>query len=304
MSVKKYLVFVMIIIIPVQTVHIITTLKYSSRYRVKPTIVNGVTAGSGETPYVVSIKEPQTEFGNSEKYWTNLCGGGIFRKNIVLTAAHCFEANYFNYARHPQTLRVVAGALKSNFRVEDVYTDNIGVQWRRISKVILHEDFHFPNNDIAIVFINKAWTFSPFVGPAMLANRTTELFRSCWTAGYGRVGHAEGDKASEELLIAPVKTMPSWQCTTLWEMDMNAYICSDSSTTDVSEGDSGSPMVCIGTSAGTDSELMEGIVCGKNFDKTTLYTRVSAFHDWISTNIACKIRIHNIILSITIFLTN
>lgn len=304
MSGKKYFVFVMIIIIPVQTTRIITTLKYSSRYRVMPTVVNGVTAAIGQTPYVVSIKESETQNGTSEKSWLNLCGGGIIGNTLVLTAGHCFERNDFIYAKNPQTLRVIAGVLKNKVQLVDVLLHNQGVQWRRIAKVKVHEYFHFPMNDLALVFLNEPWIYSPYVKPAHLPKRKTELFRDCWTAGYGRVGFADEDKASDELLIAAVTTMPSWQCSSFWELNMDTYICSDSTTTDVAEGDSGSPMVCIAAAEGDNKQLIEGIVCGKNFDKTTLYTRVSAYSDWIRKNMACKVRIHNIILSITLFLTN
>lgn len=302
MSIESYLVFVMTIITPAESEHVLTTLKYSSRYRVKPTVVNGITAESGETPYVVSIKEPQIEIGQVEKYWSNLCGGAIFGENLVLTAAHCFEENDFIYAKRPQTLRVVAGALKNHLRREKLF--NTHDQWRSISKVIIHEYFHFPNNDIAILFLRYPWKYSTTVHSVALAARSKDHFRECWTAGYGRVGYEVGDQVSEELLIGRVRTMPSWQCTTFWEMNMDKFICSDSTISDVSQGDSGSPMVCTAVSSNNNHPIVEGIVCGKNFDKTTLYTRVSSFHDWISKNMASKTRKRYIMLIITMFLTN
>lgn len=304
MFIKSYFVFVLAIIISVEAERIITTLKYSSRYRVKPTVVNGIAAVSGETPYIVSIKEPRLESGKLEKYWSNLCGGAIFGDNVVLTAAHCFEENDFTYAKRPQTLRVVAGALKNYLPLINVHLDNNIGQWRRISKVVLHEHFHFPNNDLAIVFLNEPWNFSSTVQPAPLAKRSSDHFHECWTAGYGRVGYGASDQASEDLLIARVRTMPSWQCTSFWETNMDQFICSDSTTSDVSHGDSGSPMLCTEASSYANDPIIEGIVCGKNFDKTTLYTRVSAFQDWISKNVACKIQTDYILLTITLFLTN
>lgn len=286
----------MTIITPTESERIITTLKYSNRYRVKPAVVNGIPAESGETPYVVSIKEPQIENGQLEKYWTNLCGGAIFGKSLVLSAAHCFEQNDFHYAKRPHLLRAVAGALK-------IYQRDIHEQWRSIYKVMLHEHFHFPDNDIAIAFVKFPWVFSATVYPVALATSRSDHFRDCWMAGYGRVGYGPHDKASEELRIARVSTMPSWQCSSFWEINMDNFICSDSTISDASEGDSGSPMVCTALSSNAINAV-EGIVCGKNFDKTTLYTRVSAFSDWISENTASKMRKHYIMLIITMFLTN
>lgn len=304
MFIKSYLVFVLTIIISVQTERIITTLKYSRRYRVKPTVVNGIAAESGQAPYVVSIKEPQLVSGKLEKYWSNICGGAIFGDNRVLTAAHCFEDDDFTYAKRPQTLSVVAGALKNYLPQMNVHLFNTSGQWRRISKVVIHEHFHFPSNDLAIVYLNEPWEFSSTVQPAPLATSRSDHYRECWTAGYGRVGHEASDRASEDLLIARVSTLPSWQCNSFWETNMDNFICSDSTTSDVSQGDSGTPMVCLVTFKDADDPSVEGIVCGKNFDKTTLYTRVSAFQDWISKNAACKIQIDCILLTITMFLTN
>ncbi|CAK1545755.1 unnamed protein product [Leptosia nina] len=265
---------------------IITTLKYSKHY-VKPFVVNGKPAVVGEVPYLVSIKEPFRRLGHGRVVWKNLCGGSIIDELRVLTAAHCFEGNHFYYQKHPEILRLVAGNLRTDITHSGRTETTIISQWRRIDNVIIHRSFNFPDNDIALVFVDVKWSFIRNVDYIVPASVNTDYPQTCRSAGFGRVGYNLRDAISPTLLVAPIFILTRWHCAKLWEMDMNSFICSDSSVTDISRGDSGGPLACKSTLDPKEEyqkELLVGVVSGKNFDKTSIYTRVSAYRDWIDSN--------------------
>ncbi|XP_035453028.2 chymotrypsinogen B-like [Spodoptera frugiperda] len=262
---------------------VITTLKYS-KYSTTPAVVNGKPAVEGQFPFLVSLKEPVQKMEPDKIVWKNLCGGSIIDHKRVLTAAHCFENNEFYYARHPEALRVVAGAMSTDLIHSGKTETNKETQWRSLAQVLIHEHFSFPAHDIAIVVVNEPWVFNENVNYIKLATKVTDYAEQCVSAGYGRVGHRLKDTISPILLTAKISTMPRWRCSLVWEMNMNSFICTDSAIADVARGDSGGPLMCYHTgdpNEVNDEGLLAGVVSGKNFDKTTLYTRVSAYHPWI-----------------------
>jgi trypsin len=285
---------------------VITSSKYSN-YRVKPVIVNGEPVENSRVPYLVSIKNMNKRINIFKILWTNLCGGSIIGEDKVLSAAHCFEANNFYYASHPHKLRVVAGNVHTDV-IHPGFTETSNeAQWRRVAKVVLHGDFIFPMHDIALVFVNRVWKYNQVVNYIHPAMRTGDYPNTCVSAGFGKVGYNPGQIESNVLLLAKIKVLTRWTCSVVWDMDMNTFICSSSEFGDVATGDSGGPLACHATLDPTEvegKEILVGVVSGKNFDKTTLYTRVSAYHDWILSNSASKLTpiVLNIISLLLIYL--
>ncbi|KAL0819223.1 hypothetical protein ABMA28_008468 [Loxostege sticticalis] len=272
---------------------VITSLKYSM-YRVKTTIVNGEPATNDKVPYIVSIKEPQGMVTAQDVFWTNLCGGSIIGEQKVLTAAHCFEGSNYYYANNPHVLGVFAGTTKTSITHSGVTETREDLQVRRIKYVVLHRKFHFPSNDIALVFVNVPWNYTDSVNFIVPAKRDLENYYQCVASGYGRIGYGYGQPESDVLLVARIRPMSKWQCSTLWQMNMNTFVCTSSEVSDVARGDSGGPLACFDTGDPEEppgKELLVGVVSGKNFDQTTLFTRVSAYHDWIERggNLGCRL---------------
>ncbi|KAH9644517.1 hypothetical protein HF086_006050 [Spodoptera exigua] len=250
---------------------IITTLKYST-FRVSPKIVHGSPVSKGQVPYLVSIKEPSVNVSQAKKLWTNLCGGSIITPSKGRTST----------------------SDKS--------------QWRIMSKVVLHQNFNFPLNDIALVFVDTPFVFSETVNYVIPARAITDYPKTCIAAGFGETQH--GSNTSRKLLWTDISVLSRAQCDFWWEMEMNDFICTNSQASDVGAGDSGGPLACYGTTDPTEQkgkDLLVGIVSGKNFDKTTLFTRVAAFDTWLQnegqTSIACICKPSKIVLSFAIILS-
>ncbi|XP_045538251.1 plasma kallikrein [Papilio machaon] len=254
-------------------------------YGVQPVIVNGDPATVGQIPYFVSIKEVLRWYNKNSALWKSFCGGTIITINKVLTAAHCFEVYNYKYYRNPHLIRVVAGSIR-NYMIcsgEEVTENNN--QWRRIQKIVMHGLFKFPANDIALVFVNN-FTFTSFITYAIPATADTDYARRCMAAGFGKTGHDMSNEASHVLLVAKIDLLSKWMCSDRWLSDMSKFICSDAESADVARGDSGGPLACKGTSDPAERsgrDLLVGIVSGKDVDRTTIYTRVSAYKDWIAS---------------------
>ncbi|XP_063530062.1 venom peptide isomerase heavy chain-like [Cydia strobilella] len=273
-------VYLSIILQTCEAERVIMTLKYSS-HRVKPAIVNGEPVSRGIVPYIVSIKSGRRI--NKEYSYKNFCGGSIINREKVLTAAHCFERNDFEYVKDPSPLAVVAGDLRNVININK-FTSNETIQWRKISRVIVHPYFNFPLDDIAVVFVNSFWNFSKYIEPVKIARLPIDYTDSCYAAGYGRTSHGSQSKRSEVLLRAKIYVIPRSKCTEIWEVPMDEFVCTSSVNADVAGGDSGGPLVCRCTSDPEEEpgkELLVGVTSGKNYDYTTIFIRVSAYADWI-----------------------
>ncbi|KPJ03473.1 Plasma kallikrein [Papilio xuthus] len=252
-------------------------------YGVQPVIVNGDPATVGQIPYFVSIKEVLRWYKKNSALWKSFCGGTIIAINKVLTAAHCFEVNDYKYYQRPHLLRVVAGSIR-NYMIHsgEEVTENSN-QWRKIQKIVIHASFNFPANDIALVFVNN-FTYTSFVTYAIPAKADMDYARRCMAAGFGKTGQDMSNQASHVLLVAKIELLSKYLCSNRWLSDMDKFICSDAESADVARGDSGGPLVCKGTldpAERSGRDLLVGIVSGKDVDRTTIYTRVSAYKDWI-----------------------
>ncbi|XP_063377918.1 chymotrypsin-like elastase family member 2A [Cydia fagiglandana] len=253
----------------------------------------------GQMPYLVSIKVTRiklqnvSEDGRALYVWDNLCGGSIIQRSKVLTAAHCFEFNNFFAVKHTSALRVVAGSLQS----EAVHTGDTvttaNMQWRGVQRLRLHEHFNFPLNDIALIIVDMPFRFNANVSSIRYTKRVIDYPEICKSGGYGDLSfNPDLRLRSSVLMVALIKTMPRWQCSGIWEMDMNTYICSESVISDVAQGDSGGPLACTGTLDPSEvhgQDILLGIVSGKSIDRTTLFTRVSSYTDWIESSSGSKL---------------
>lgn len=87
---------------------------------------------------------------------------------------------------------------------------------------------------------------------------------------------------------------------------MDTFVCTNSQVSDVGGGDSGGPLTCYGTldpSERRGRDLLVGIVSGKNYDKTTLFTRVAAYKEWLKRDGACPCEPSKLVVSLCFVIT-
>lgn len=222
-------------------------------------VINGGPADQSETGWFASYT---VEGGR--------CGGTIIDSRWILTAAHCAESvATFGTA----TVRVNP---KRFGKGTPVYT---------VDRVLIHPSFRpkadLPN-DIALLHVTKNL---PKARVVLNTNPSTPIAGQRLLAyGFGMTGPK--DLGSSRLMVAPMfdQAGPDGRCGTWRRSRFHSaeQICANDPVEriDTCGGDSGGPLV-------QGSALQVGIVsfgvgiCNGNPKKPGIYTRVSAYADWI-----------------------
>merc|ERR1712198_282816 len=133
-------------------------------------IIGGERAALGEFPWQISLRFAL--LGASK----HVCGGSLISRNWVVTAAHCFDAST-TVSRF--TVRVGEWRMKSFDESEKDFA---------IEKIIIHEDWNLPDNDIALIKLHGDVDLSgPYVGTICLPERTKDYrgTKNCILTGWG-----------------------------------------------------------------------------------------------------------------------
>jgi len=164
----------------------------------EPRIVGGLHAPLGSVPWQALIQRGR--IGS----WTTHCGGTVLRKDVVMTAAHCFHDLSLN------TYRII---LK-----EDYILDNDGTEvFTSIKSIIPHPQYDSTTlkNDIAILILETHINFDDDLQPACLPNPLNTGYSSLaieglslTISGWGRMG----GRGASQLQKATVKIINRNQC--------------------------------------------------------------------------------------------
>ncbi|NP_001166070.1 serine protease 132 precursor [Nasonia vitripennis] len=206
-------------------------------------IVNGTKAMLGQFPQQVSLRRRYSQ--------SHFCGGSILTPEWVLTAGHCMMDKNLNVIE-AYTILVIAGeiALKNS---------NAARQWSYVKNVIVHPSFDYNtlHNDVALLRLEKPFTFDPFVKPAPIAWLQMQPGTVCQVSGWGYQKYA-GNSVSSYLMYVDLPLLPIPQCRKLmanYSTVPRGMFCAGylEGGRDACQGDSGGGMMCKGYLTGVVS---------------------------------------------------
>uniref|UniRef100_A0AAQ5XHV9 pancreatic elastase n=1 Tax=Amphiprion ocellaris TaxID=80972 RepID=A0AAQ5XHV9_AMPOC len=234
-------------------------------------VVGGEVASPNSWPWQISLQY----LSGSSYYHT--CGGTLIEKDWVMTAAHCVDST--------RTWRVVIGE-------HDLYTNSGREQIKSVSQVYIHPKWNrysvASGYDIALLKLSSEATLNSYVQLGALPPSGQILPNNsyCYITGWGRT--STGGPISDELKQAYLPSVDHQTCSSSswWGSTVKTtMVCAGGGEDSGCNGDSGGPLNC----QVNGKYYVHGIASfvssyGCNtIRKPTVFTRVSAYIDWIDS---------------------
>ncbi|XP_074524387.1 proproteinase E-like [Halichoeres trimaculatus] len=234
-------------------------------------VVNGEDARPHSWPWQISL---QVKHGSR---YHHICGGTLIAPRWVLTAGHCILPGNVH--------RVVLG--------EHSMSQQEGTeQIRDVLRIVVHPqwDINFiaRGNDMALLKLDKSPIMSDSVSVACLpeAGEIPAHGAQCYISGWGNL-YSHGpmpDKLQQALL--PVVGYSQCSQSDWWGGNVKeTMVCAGGDIKAGCNGDSGGPLNCQGQDGRWYVQGVTSFVSARNCNevkKPTVFTRTSAFTDWLS----------------------
>ncbi|CAH2056378.1 unnamed protein product, partial [Iphiclides podalirius] len=239
-------------------------------------IVGGTKSSFGQWPWQISLRQYRTST------YLHKCGAALLNENWAITAAHCVE--------HVPPSELLVRLGEHDLATED---EPYGFAERRVQIVASHP--HFDRNtfeyDLALLRFYEPVTFQPNILPVCVPDNDDDYVgKTAYVTGWGRL-YDEGPLPTvlQEVQVPVINNTACeamYQAAGYTEHIPNIFICAGwrSGGADSCEGDSGGPMV---VQRGRDGRFVLGgiiswgIGCAEP-NQPGVYTRISAFRDWIN----------------------
>jgi len=237
-------------------------------------IYDGSRAGACEWPHQVAIVEPGTFIPS--------CGGTLWDKYTVITAAHCFKNVVKGRNEYWTTkIDVILGLWNL-----DTQLDGEQIIESEIIYILKEYDPLAPNNhhDFALVKLSKAAEYNDCVQPVAWPTGPVVPGASCWVTGWGQLENGDYAKTLQEL---EVKVLSRDECLGRGrysdeDIDDTTMFCAGGQKLwenskfagDACQGDSGGPLVCKEKGSWVLNGIVSwGLGCG-NYAAPGVYARV------------------------------
>uniref|UniRef100_H3BXE3 Si:ch73-182e20.4 n=1 Tax=Tetraodon nigroviridis TaxID=99883 RepID=H3BXE3_TETNG len=232
-------------------------------------IVGGEDAPDGRWPWQVSL----------QRFGSHVCGGSLISREWVIVSGMCGVT--------PLNNRIVGGEDAPDGR----WPWQVSLQ--RFSRIILHPNYDSDssNNDIALLRLSSAVTFTEHIRPVCLAARNS-VFNTgtkSWVTGWGAVKEGVLLPFPQTLQEVEVPVVGNRQCNCLNGVSTitDNMICAgvQAGGKDSCQGDSGGPMVSKQGTKWIQSGIVSfGFGCARP-NRPGVYTRVSSYQSWINSHI-------------------
>jgi len=234
-------------------------------------VIGGSDAANGAWPWQVSHRN-----GGSHS-----CGACLIRANWALSAAHCVGG--------------AVGLYVMIFGTNQRSCPGNACEQRNVDRVTRHANFQnsgavgFPNDVAVIHWASPLAEVAGRIQYVNMARTADQVGRLCYISGWGRM--SSNGALPENLQEARIDLLTTSECADMCRptpVTDNQVCIFDRATQarGACNGDSGGPLVCqLGSGqwelVGATSWGRTG--CGTTFP--SVYTRVSAYYDWVITNI-------------------
>uniref|UniRef100_A0A672J421 pancreatic elastase n=1 Tax=Salarias fasciatus TaxID=181472 RepID=A0A672J421_SALFA len=234
-------------------------------------VVGGEVASPNSWPWQVSL-----QYLSGGSYY-HTCGGTLIRANWVLTAAHCVDTS--------RTWRILLGE-------HDLYSNSGREQTLGVSQVYVHSNWNRNSvsngYDIALLRLSSSASLNSYVqlGSLPPSGQILPHNNLCYITGWGRTSTGGSLSAQLKEAYLPLVDYKTCSSSGWWGSTVkNTMVCGGGGAESGCNGDSGGPLNC----QYGGKYYVHGIASfvsswGCNYpQKPTVFTRVSAYIDWINS---------------------
>jgi len=228
-------------------------------------VVGGVETEVNKYPWMVGLL-------NQAK--SHHCGASLIASRFVLSAAHCFDREDIN---EPAEIQVVIG----EHNLAETGETELETKYIQVEKIIIHEDYNFPPNDIALIVLKEEVDVTIYNTVCLPEKGAKFAGQNALVYGWGALEYYTGNypDALQEVEL-PVQTDEVCIAQHAQAADGGMLCAGGVEGEDACQGDSGGPLsIEIDGKHQLIGVVSGGKDCGDG-ENIGFFAEVSFFIDW------------------------